>query len=610
MGSHDMRHASPRFRHGRALVLGLAATFVMAQASAAAVTVKVEPATASLAPLATRQFQANVTGADNTAVHWLVNGIAGGAPSVGLISASGLYTAPADVPDAFQVQVEAQSAAAPLDYGAVTVKLAASTATGPVFHVAITGKDSNPGTAAEPWRTIQHAADKVPAGGTVWVHTGTYKEVVTISRSGSASAGFITLRAAPGETPVVDGTNLPVLPPNFENGLFTLSDVSFVRLIGFEVQNYRTNSATDVPIGIFVTGAGSNIEILNNHVHNIVTTVKTSVGDALGLLVWGTNAPAALSNLIIDGNELDDLTTGFSESLAISGNVQNFQVTNNLIHDNDNIGIDIAGYEGVAPPAFDRARNGYVANNTVFNISSIKNPAYDDPQPSYGADGIYVDGGEYVVIERNLVHNTDIGIEAASEHPGKFSNAVTIRNNVVYASNIVGLTIGGTDPNMNGGTTNCVIVNNTLVGDDTTMSGLGELQIQNHASGNVFYNNIASATVQGLLLNSIASLPNPPAFLDKNLYDSPLGRDGSQWTWLGTTWTGFAVYVKHTPNDHHSLFANPDFINAAVQNYQLAAPSPARNSGALLPLSEVGLFDFAGKPRTVGNAIDIGAYQN
>lgn len=46
--------------------------------------------------------------------------------------------------------------------------------------------------------------------------------------------------------------------------------------------------------------------------------------------------------MIIDGNEIDHLVLGFSESLAISGNVQYWQVTNNLIHDNNNIGIDLA----------------------------------------------------------------------------------------------------------------------------------------------------------------------------------------------------------------------------------------------------------------------------
>jgi hypothetical protein len=34
------------------------------------------------------------------------------------------------------------------------------------------GSDASPGTAAEPWATLQHAADQVVAGDTVIVHAG------------------------------------------------------------------------------------------------------------------------------------------------------------------------------------------------------------------------------------------------------------------------------------------------------------------------------------------------------------------------------------------------------------------------------------------------------
>jgi hypothetical protein len=59
----------------------------------------------------------------------------------------------------------------------------------------------------------------------------------------------------------------------------------------------------------------------------------------------------------------------------VDGNVTNFVITNNVVHDNDNTGIDVIGFEGVSPdPAYDYARNGTVAGNTVYNISAINNP--------------------------------------------------------------------------------------------------------------------------------------------------------------------------------------------------------------------------------------------
>ena len=41
--------------------------------------------------------------------------------------------------------------------------------TGATYYVSTKGSDSNPGTLAEPWLTVQHAANTVTAGATVYV---------------------------------------------------------------------------------------------------------------------------------------------------------------------------------------------------------------------------------------------------------------------------------------------------------------------------------------------------------------------------------------------------------------------------------------------------------
>jgi hypothetical protein len=60
-----------------------------------AVAVSISPTSATLTPSQTQQFQVAVTGSGNTGVAWSVDNIAGGNASVGTISSSGLYTAPA-----------------------------------------------------------------------------------------------------------------------------------------------------------------------------------------------------------------------------------------------------------------------------------------------------------------------------------------------------------------------------------------------------------------------------------------------------------------------------------------------------------------------------------
>ena len=72
------------------------------------------------------------------------------------------------------------------------------------FYVSTTGNDSNPGTQAMPWRTVQHAADTAHAGSTVNVQGGVYEELVSINVSGNATDGYIAFQSSPGETAILD----------------------------------------------------------------------------------------------------------------------------------------------------------------------------------------------------------------------------------------------------------------------------------------------------------------------------------------------------------------------------------------------------------------------
>lgn len=56
------------------------------------------------------------------------------------------------------------------------------------YYVATTGSDSNPGTLAQPFLTIQKAANTVAAGDTVDIFGGMYRETVTMQQSGTSDA--------------------------------------------------------------------------------------------------------------------------------------------------------------------------------------------------------------------------------------------------------------------------------------------------------------------------------------------------------------------------------------------------------------------------------------
>jgi hypothetical protein len=538
--------------------------------------------------------------------------------------------------------------------------------TGATFYVSKKGSDSNPGTIGSPWLTIQHAANSVSAGATVYVSAGVYNESVNFPSSGTASAP-ITFQSYPGQTAVIDGTGVPV---NGTQGLVNIvGKRSYITIKGFEIRHYTTTSENNVPSGVWITGSGTGVQILNNRVHDITTKAEAN-GNAFGISVYGTSKKP-ITQLVISGNEVYNLRTGESESLNVDGNVTYFKITNNLVHDNDNIGIDAIGYEGVGPVGYDEAMYGEISGNTIYNISGITNPGegYE-----YDADGLYCDGCAYVTFERNLILQADYGIETTSENQvcqangtewsgpdntgtsarGKFpcyGRYVTVRNNIFYNSNACGNSIGGYAPaTKNGGHSDGggssyhdVFVNNTLYNNATQPGNYseggstGEFQIQNQVGseqGNIYENNVVYAGTFNTWIFSYApfspTYPAPPATLNWNLYNSAAGYVEATSIWWGNvnTYTSFSSWQSSSGEDASSMNADPMFVDLAgtPPNFDTLPSSPAVGAGSTSlscdvgwcdpngssPDSIYGSADFLGNPRRSGanNEIDIGAYQN
>jgi len=478
-------------------------------------------------------------------------------------------------------------------------------------YVSMAGDDSNPGTQSRPWRTVQHAADTARAGSTVNVREGVYEELVKINFSGNASDGFITLRSYPGETAILDAAHFT---PADRQGIVTIHNQSYVRIEGFEIRNFRTAEHRLAPLGIDVSGAGSHIELLKNNVHHIEQTfpgrdAPGSGGNGFGIAVYGTDTTAPITDLIIDGNEVHHLKTGSSESLVVNGNVTNFRITHNVVHDNNNIGIDVIGFERTAHDlTVDQARDGVVSGNLVYNITSKGNPAYGSDESS---DGIYVDGGTRILIEQNVIHDVDFGIELASEHKDRATSYITARNNLIYHCHTAGVSIGGYAPDR-GHTDHCTVINNTLYENDTSATGSGEFQMQWNMADNIFQNNIVVAGPRCLLTLTKTQVDNKnqlPAIIDHNIYYCASGAQASTWAGAAATVTGFDKYVESSGNDRSSRFSDPRFVDPAKNDFHLRSDSPALGTGTKdsVPVGELDLDGFA---RVKSEKIDVGCYQS
>lgn len=471
--------------------------------------------------------------------------------------------------------------------------LSASISLAQNLYVKPGGDDGTNGTTiATAWETVQHAMDNATPGSTVQIMAGTYNERVYVNVDGTAN-NFITFKNHQNDVVSLDGAGLT------DYALLEMYDVEYVRIEGLRLKN---NTQTDA-VGILIEGQCKNIEILNCKISNVhfsnnASDPATSATNSQPLIVYGTEADA-ITGLLISGNEIFNCRTGYSEALAVNGNVEGFEVSGNSVHDITNIGIDIIGHEGTCSiPAKDQARSGIIRDNHTYNCLS----------PYANAAGIYVDGGKDLTIENNRVHNNQWGIEIGCENVGKTTENVMVRNNFIYNNDASGLALGGYDyPNGSGHVKNVTVRHNTFYHNDMRQDNEGEMVISYVENGmieqNVFYCDNGKDVLY--YLDDAVPLSNS-LLIDHNLWYTAGGASSLEVSYHGTTYSDFSGYQSGTGQDANSLFADPVFKDIANQDLHLLPTSPAKDAGKLGFTPAANEKDIDGEPRVSGR-VDIGA---
>jgi len=225
--------------------------------------------------------------------------------------------------------------------------------------------------------SIQDAIDNASPGDTVYVKEGTYTEKIEFTNGGSQSGGYITLTIFEDDRVVLDGRDVD------GSHMIYIENKSHIIIEGFDIRN---NLWVKDGSGIRIEGYGSNIEIRNNKIHEITGR------NATGITVYGTSA-TPIQNLLIDGNEIYNAEPATSAAIVLNGNIRDFEITNNIVHDVNHTAIEFIGGETWTGGYV--ARDGLSKGNVVYNAKSEKGRAA----------GIRLDGAKDITVEENRIYN-------------------------------------------------------------------------------------------------------------------------------------------------------------------------------------------------------------
>jgi parallel beta-helix repeat protein len=422
-------------------------------------------------------------------------------------------------------QYNAQASSSATGYVSVkaSVYLDDLAATAITYYVSTTGNDSNPGTSASPFKTIQKAANTAQSGDSVSVLAGNYPERVTVNRG-------ITFQAQ--GTVVTRGFTV-----NADN----------VTIRGFEITD--TPGSGNTGWGIYL--AGSNCVIEDNYIHYAIRG---------GIII----ASSSVSNCQIRNNRL---YRNSQMGMDIRGQYH-------LIEDNEIWGTIQYHPSWTNPPSWvDADGIHFFGTGHIFRGNYIHDILYSDPQnPTPHIDCFQTwaddpgDAANSITFEQNICDNMQSLSQNKNGHGFMLEGGVHhlyIKNNILKA--YMGINTAGT-----GNAHHLYIYNNLFMSSLSFTSfwpsGVDLYDATNTiVNNNIFYNQphhtittLGDKTGQNLDYNlAYNSNGSVPPCIKMDTFDC----------------------ISPTPI-HNKWNVDPKFVNPSAGDYHLQAGSPAIGAGA------------------------------
>lgn len=422
--------------------------------------------------------------------------------------------------------------------------------------VATSGDDSWPGTEAQPWRTLQHAADSASAGDVVCVAAGTYAEDDEVRFGVSGEDGAPITFTTAGAAVTVQG------------GMVVDQDVSHLRLNGFEIAGFSV-------WGVSLHGGNSDVVLSNLRISGGEAGIHFTVGNSGDPPQYGPVDHVTVEDTVVEDcvysavdctpGPCDHMTfrrvevSGAGVAVGFAGDAlavergSYIQVEDCYFHDNGGDGIDLNSRDvGQDMP-------GIVVNRCRVERS--------------GRNGVKLWGGGRLT--NTLV--SDCGDSLLVLEWGTFD----IVNNTFASMDVYNyMAVLGNYDEVYPATVN--LHNNIFSNDDENMGGtllyyprLTTLL----ADHNLYYNPYRDSDVI-----CATFLPGEPCFSADEINSG---------AWTAASGQGA-----------HSRYADPLYFAPGADDHHLTAASPAVDAGSA---SHAPADDLEGLPRDA--APDIGAYE-
>jgi pectate disaccharide-lyase len=271
------------------------------------------------------------------------------------------------------------------------------------YYVAPGGDDANPGTAAQPFRTITNGARILGPGDTLHIREGTYLESYIDTIPGGASWDApVTVAAYPGERVTIRGSL------GFQGPTTAYIIIDSLILDGGDLERGQWWPLVQVQWSQSPADAAHHIRVQNSEIMN---------GPASGIVTYCGAEHNEFINLKVHNNGTNDFDHGIYIASA-----------NNLVEGSDiyqNSGWGVHVYDG--GPCSDQVSNNMVRSNQI----------HDNAAAGARGPGIILSSGKANMAENNRIWGNQGGI-----HIDYGSIAAQVTDNVVYENWEFGIIIG------------------------------------------------------------------------------------------------------------------------------------------------------------------------